>query len=83
MSKRTVTLLLVLVLIGASPMAAKPNEKSIAPDSELCRSQLDFLLSRGRLTAEEASRFEAQCDCLEQNEKDLENSDPRICAVAR
>ncbi|MGB3335675.1 MAG: hypothetical protein WBA73_00705, partial [Devosia sp.] len=39
-----------------------------ALNSELCRSQLDTLNSRGKLTSDESAVFEAQCACLEQSE---------------
>ncbi len=57
---------LVLALLPSTPLLAQ----TAAPDSQLCRSQLDLLNAGGKLTAGEAAVFEKQCDCLESRERD-------------
>jgi len=54
-----------VLALGASPSIAQQPAASV--EAQLCRSQLDLLLSRGKLTAEEESRFEVQCACLEES----------------
>jgi hypothetical protein len=59
---------LVLALLPSMPLQAQ----TAAPDSQLCRSQLDLLKAGGKLSGEEAAVFEKQCDCLESRERDDE-----------
>ncbi|MET3898171.1 hypothetical protein ABIB57_002117 [Devosia sp. UYZn731] len=47
-----------------------PAATGAAPDSQLCRSQLDPLSAGEKFTAEEAAVFEAQCARLELKEQD-------------
>ncbi len=56
---------LALVVLPAVPLLAQ----EAAPNSQLCRSQLDLLKSGDKLTAEEAAVFERQCACLESRER--------------
>lgn len=59
---------LVLALMLVMPtMTARAQEA--APDSQLCRSQLDLLISGNKLTEDEARLFEDQCNCLEAREQ--------------
>jgi hypothetical protein len=51
----------ILVAVAAPALAAP------ATNADLCRSQLELLLSGRKLTSDEAATFKAQCDCLEQN----------------
>jgi hypothetical protein len=39
-----------------------------ASDAQLCRWQVEMLISRDKLTDAEAAAFQAQCNCLEQQE---------------
>lgn len=48
---------------------AADNAGGAAPDSQLCRAQLDLLVRGNKLTADEASVYEAQCACLERTEQ--------------
>lgn len=50
---------------------------SAAPDSELCRAQLDLLLRGHKLTKDEAAIYEEQCACLERNQN---GNAPTDCA---
>jgi hypothetical protein len=50
-----------ILLALVTPTLAAP-----ASDAELCRSQLELLLSGNKLTDTEAATFQAQCDCLEE-----------------
>lgn len=40
-----------------------------APDSQLCRAQLDLLMRGKKLTSDEAAVYDAQCACLERSEQ--------------
>lgn len=63
----------LFVLLSGAAMAQDtivqpPPQSRAAPDSQLCRSQLDLLTERNKLTTDEAAVFEAQCSCLELQE---------------
>ena len=76
--KRVLLSLVVLVAPLATPaLAAGP-----APDSLLCRSQLELLQSRQKLTPSEAAVYEAQCACLEQQEQTNQPRSQTSCAQA-
>ncbi len=56
---------LAFVVLPSTPLLAQ----EAAPNSQLCRSQLDLLKSGNKLTPEEAAVFERQCACLESRER--------------
>ena len=58
---------LILALFAAA-LSFPAQAQEAAPESELCRMQLDLLVSNGSLTEEEQAVFEAQCACLEAQE---------------
>jgi hypothetical protein len=76
------TLAALAMLVTPSAGLAK-STNGVAPDSELCRSQLDLLISGKKLTTEEVSMFEAQCDCMAQNEQTKDRDVDRSCAQKR
>lgn len=55
---------LLALMAFSAPAAAQPAPAA-SVEAQLCRSQLDLLVSRGRLTQEEQARFDRQCQCLE------------------
>lgn len=75
--KRVLLGLLVLAPFAMPAWAAGP-----APDSLLCRSQLELLQSRQKLTPSEAAVYEAQCACLEQQEQTNQPRNQTSCAQA-
>lgn len=75
--RSALTFAIALSTVTASQAA--PNAASSA-EAQLCRSQLELLLSGNKLTAEEAARFEQQCDCLDDLADHDETAD---CAAAR
>ena len=60
-----------------SPAGTSGQAVSSAPDAVLCRSQLDLLLSRNKLTEDEAAVYQVQCACLDRNQS---TDAQRICA---
>ncbi|GEM_PF-1000334 len=66
---------LALAVLPSTPLLAQ----TAAPDSQLCRSQLDLLKAGSKLTAEEVAVFEKQCDCLERRERNG-NATTESCA---
>ncbi|HEV7292126.1 MAG TPA: hypothetical protein VGN79_07385 [Devosia sp.] len=58
-------LALVTVLSLAAPTVALAQGAS---NAQLCRWQVEMLTSRDKLTDAEVAAFQAQCDCLEQQE---------------
>lgn len=69
-------LALLVLAFGASSSIAQEPASSV--EAQLCRSQLELLLSGGKLTAEEEARFEAQCACLEE----IDAPNPEQCPIA-
>lgn len=55
---------LLSIVLAIPPAMAQPA----SVEAQLCRSQLELLVSGGKLSAEEEARFEVQCTCLEENE---------------
>lgn len=53
-----------------------------APDSTLCWSQFELLMSRQKLTESEADIYRAQCTCLEEKEQTNQSSGQKSCAQA-
>ncbi|MBJ6986748.1 MULTISPECIES: hypothetical protein [unclassified Devosia] len=72
------TLLATLLVLPMLPASAQSQTESI--EAQLCRNQLDLLLSREKLTQDEEAVFNAQCDCLEEQAK---SSDPERQACAQ
>lgn len=71
----------VLALALLTAMAVLPVQaQRPALDSELCRAQLDLLLSGEKLTEDEINRFETQCDCLEARERGETDGTEGNCA---
>lgn len=68
-------LALLVLAFGASSSIAQEPASSV--EAQLCRSQLELLLSGGKLTAEEEARFDAQCACLEETDV----TTPERCAI--
>lgn len=66
---------LALTILPSMPLLAK----EAAPNSQLCRSQLELLQSRDKLTPDEIAVFEKQCACLESRERDGD-AEPGSCA---
>ncbi|MBO9587370.1 hypothetical protein [Devosia sp.] len=62
---RVAFLVLSALLITSTTVFAQPAPAS-SVEAKLCRSQLELLVSGGKLSDEEAARFERQCACLEQ-----------------
>ena len=60
-------LFVVLALVVLPPVPLLAQEA--APNSQLCRSQLNLLKSGDKLTPEETAVFERQCACLESRER--------------
>lgn len=54
-------------LLVASPNVQAQPVPASSVEAKLCRSQLELLISGGKLTKEEAARFESQCACLERS----------------
>lgn len=68
-------LTLSFALLATCAASAAPSTNA-AVEAQLCRWQVEALVSRDKLTAEERTRFEKQCDCLE----DLpEDGDRALC----
>lgn len=63
---RSIFLALSALALVATPTSAQPAPQSV--EAQLCRAQLELLVSGGKLTAEEKARFELQCACLEETE---------------
>lgn len=59
---------LPIVVFAALALVQTTWAQGPAPDSMLCRAQLELLLDGKKLTEEEAALFEAQCRCLEAQE---------------
>lgn len=70
---------LVLALLLAMPSLSAQAQQP-APDSQLCRSQLELLISGNKLAADEVQLFETQCLCLEAREQGDEESVRKHCA---
>lgn len=73
------TVLRTLIILAAS-FAMPAFAAGPAPDSQLCRSQLELLQSRQKLTPSEAAVYEAQCACLEQREQTDQPPSQTSCA---
>ncbi|KFC65389.1 hypothetical protein FF80_02853 [Devosia sp. LC5] len=71
---------ILLGLAVLAPFAMPAFAASPAPDSLLCRSQLELLQSRQKLTPSEAAVYEAQCACLEQREQTGQPRSQTSCA---
>lgn len=71
-------LVLLAPLLMPSQAVAGP-----APDSVLCWSQLELLMSRQKLTEDEAAVYQAQCTCLEQKERGNQPQGEMPCTTAR
>lgn len=65
--------LILLTLAMAPAHAAGSN-------AFLCHAQLDMLVDRDRVTAEEQAVFDKQCACLEEQEKRTGSSDLAACS---
>jgi len=61
---RSILFALTALVLVANPAAAQPAP-SQSVEAQLCRAQLELLVSGGKLTEDEKARFEAQCACLE------------------
>lgn len=68
----------VALLLALSVLPAHAQRPAL--DSELCRAQLDLLQSGEKLTEDETSRFETQCDCLEARERGETDGTEGNCA---
>lgn len=55
--------LLALVFAPAAALAQSTPAPSV--EAQLCRSQLELLISGNKLTSAEIARFESQCACLQ------------------
>ncbi len=75
--KPFIAILLVAAMSASPALAQQP-----APDSQLCHSQLELLVSGDKLTAEERQQFEAQCKCLEEREQGQGVDAEGNCAAA-
>ena len=64
-SSRTLSFILILSA-SIVPLGAQARAE-VASDAELCRWQLEYLISRDKLMDEEAAIYKAQCDCLGSN----------------
>ncbi|WP_152658750.1 hypothetical protein [Devosia chinhatensis] len=73
--------IMVRALLGFCAIPAALAQ-SAAPESQLCRAQLELLVSGDKLTADERERFEAQCACLEEREQADESEPGDTCADA-
>lgn len=80
---RTIAVLFAFMLAAAPSVALAEPSAVAAPNSELCRSQLELLASREKLTAEEQLLFEAQCDCLLRQEQNADANAEGACAQER
>ncbi|WEK06092.1 MAG: hypothetical protein P0Y65_07510 [Candidatus Devosia phytovorans] len=58
----------LILALFAGLLALPIQAQEAAPESQLCRMQLDLLVEGDKLTAEEQEVFEAQCACLEEQE---------------
>ncbi len=80
MSRRTPTTFIAAAictaLLWAGPAQAAGEA---APDFELCKSQLELLISGGKLTSDEAEAFKAQCDCLAEKVHEQVSKDELSC----
>lgn len=72
----------IILLLGLAILATPSHAAGPAPDSLLCRSQLELLMSRQKLTESEAAVYEAQCACLEQKEQNNQSQNQTSCAQA-
>lgn len=60
-------------------MSLQAQAQTPAPNSQLCLSQLELLVSGERLTEAEAEVFEAQCACLEEQEQNDDGDGQSSC----
>lgn len=70
----------MILALFAVTLAFPAQAQEAAPESELCRMQLDLLMSGEKLTEEEQAVFEAQCACLEQQEQSGSDAENGTCA---
>jgi len=64
---RVAFIVLSALLVTSTTVQAQPAPAS-SVEAQLCRSQLEFLVSGRKLTEEETARFENQCACLERSD---------------
>jgi len=64
---RVAFIVLSALLVASTTVQAQPAPAS-SVEAQLCRSQLELLVSGGKLTEEETARFESQCTCLERSD---------------
>ncbi len=57
-------LILLLTLLSSPASAQMTPAPSV--EAQLCRSQLDLLISGDKLTEDDIARFQNQCDCLDE-----------------
>lgn len=69
MTRARAALVAAMALMTMAWAGSAPALEGAAPDSELCRSQLELLISGGKLTPDEIDAFTAQCDCLAEKEQ--------------
>ncbi len=72
--------LLLLALLSFVPAAAAQSAPDPSVEANLCRAQLELLVSGDKLTPEEVARFEDQCDCLASR---AESGDGKPCDLSR
>lgn len=63
-----VAFLVLSALLVASPNVRAQPVPAPSVEAQLCLSQLELLVSGGKLTKEETARFESQCACLERSD---------------
>jgi len=64
---RIAFVVLSALLVASTTVEAQPVPAP-SVEAKLCRSQLELLVSGGKLTKEETARFESQCACLERSD---------------
>lgn len=69
--------LVILAVTASAPASA--NADILASEATLCRSQLELLMDRQRVTPDEIVRFDAQCACLEEKAQAGDPEGRQIC----